>query len=233
MKSSVLLALLLSSLTLASKGKENGRTCRIVCVDRPGDAPQEIQLFDGSTSHKVRLSDMNFSDVITLPAGDLALSLTQDPVATAEEVPAGSPTVKISAEVTDFYLIAVGDPENDTLPIRLLPVTSGVEYPKPGETLWINLSKHRIKAELGETSFTIAPGERLLGDAPLPASGYYKAVFEYQPDGGDNFLPIMKKSWWFDATSRNLGFVIDTEARLPVIFSFRDQRTPASPAGKN
>jgi len=231
MKSLVFLALVFSLLPCFSKGRENARTCRIIFLDRPRNAPESVELFDGISSRKVPLSDMNFSDVITLPSGDLKLGLTQHPVSNTGEIPAGAPTVKIPAKTTDFFLILVSDPENEILPIRMLPVDASDEHPKPGQTLWINLSKHNIKGNLGNGSITIAPEERVIGDAPLPASGYFRAEFQYQPKCEGEFLPVMKKSWWFDAKSKSLGFIIDSGGRLPRIFTFRDHRTPAAGEG--
>lgn len=211
----------------ASEGSAQERTCRVIFADRNRDAPEEVHLFDGVSSRKVTLSDMNFSEVMTLPSGDLALSLTQHLVSNPGEIPPGSPTLKVSAGTTDVYIIVLSDPENKTLPLRMLPADSGDQVPKTGETLWVNLSPHTIKGKLGNGNFTLPAGGRMVAKAPLPESGYYKAEFQYQPDGAGEFLPVMKKSWWFDATSRNLGFIIDTGERLPKIFAFRDRRDPS------
>ncbi len=169
---------------------------------------------------------MNLSGVIKIPAGDLVLAMTFDPVLKPEDLPKDAPKLKISAEVTDFYLIVVSDPENKTLPIRMLPVDIGDKKPKLGQTLWINLTAHAITGKLGNESLTVLPDARVIGKAPLPASGYYKAEFQYQPNGKGEFLQVMRKSWWFDAKSKNLGFIVNSSRRLPRIFTCRDKLAP-------
>jgi hypothetical protein len=217
-----------ASLPVFSEGLEEKRICRIIFVDRPHDAPKEAHLFDGTASRKVELPSMNFTESVSLPAGELTLMLTPDSVEKAGNFPPEAPTAKVAAQVKDFFLIVVSDPDNRILPVRMLPVEQGVESPEPGQTLWINLTEHKISASFGSESLEVSAGDKVLGKAPLAANGYFKAEFLYQPQSEGEFLPLMKKSWWFDATSANLGFIIDSGGRLPRVFTFRDFRSPAS-----
>jgi hypothetical protein len=66
--------------------------------------------------------------------------------------------------------------------------------------------------------------KRAKSNAPLKKGGYYKVQFTYQPNAKGDFLPIMRKSWWCDPNSKNLGFIVETDARLPKIYSIRDHR---------
>jgi hypothetical protein len=207
-----------------SQQTQKGRTCRVIFPQRPADAPVEAHLFDGSISHKVQLTGMNFSEVVKLPAGDLVLGLTPNPVLNPEDFPAGAPIVKIPEAITDCYVILGSDPANKILPVRMLPVDVGGDKLKPGQTLWINLTQYHIKGMLGDEPLLVPAGKRVIGKAPLASSGYYKAAFLYQPDAQTAFLPVMKKTWWYDSTSKNLGFIIDSGGRLPRIFTFRDHR---------
>lgn len=225
----LLVTIVLSSVYNFSEASEITRTCRIVFVDPPRNAPRKVQLFDGTSTRKVYLPDKNLSEVINLPAGDLVLSMMPDHVLDPENLPQGAPTVTISAKVTDFYLIVVSDPENEVLPLRMLPVDVDHKKPKLGQTLWINLTAHAIKANFGSEPLTIPPDSRVIGEGPLPSSGYYKAEFEYQANGEGEFLPVMKKSWWFDTSSKNIGFIVNSGRRLPRIFSFRDKAGHVEP----
>jgi len=156
--------------------------------------------------------------------GEITIGMTSDKVDTPEAFPAGAPTVKIPEEDTDVYLLLFSDPENKTLPLRIqsIPIDSGKL--EPGQTLWFNFSKNKIAAKLGSEEVMIEPLKRTISKPPRKNSGYYKVHLLYQPDGTEDFYPMMRKSWWHDATSRNLGFVIGTSARLPRIFTFRDHR---------
>lgn len=225
----LLLLLLLSCLSGLSKEEKKDRTCRLLFLERPQDAPAEAQLFDGTSSHKVSLSGMNFSEVVKLPEGDLVLGMTAGPVAKLEDFPKGAPTVKIPAKISDLYLIVASDPENKVFPVRMLPLDVGGQKIKAGETLWINLTAHAIKGMLGNEPLTVPPGGKVVGKAPLAANGYYKAAFLYQPDAKGELLPIMRKSWWFDGQSKNLGFIVASGGRLPSIFTFRDYRDVEEP----
>jgi hypothetical protein len=104
---------------------------------------------------------------------------------------------------------------------------------RTGQTQWINFTKYRIKAQLGKEPLMVPARAKVISDAPLRDSGYYKAAFLYQPNSKSEFLPVMKKSWWFDATSKNLGFIINTGNKLPKIFMFRDRPVPKPAKDKN
>ena len=225
MKYLISLFLVISCLPCLAQGKEKERTCRIIFLGRTSESPEKAYLFDGTKSHEVLLSDMNFSEVVQLPVGGLVLGMTPEPVAEPEEFPADAPVLAIPEGLTDFYVIVVNDPSNKLLPIRMQAVDAGTSL-KPGQTLWINLTTHAIAGKLGKESLTIPAGAKVIGKAPLAASGYYRAIFAYQPEGSGEFQPVMRKSWWFDATSKNLGFVVNSGGRVPKIFTFRDHRVP-------
>jgi len=226
MKFLFFVTLALACLPCLSEGSEKARTCRIIFLDPPRDAPKEVHLFDGVASRKIQLPSKNLSEVIKLPVGDLVLGMTSDPVLDPEKLPEEAPTVEVPAKITDFYLIVISDPENKILPLRMLPVDVDDKHPKLGQTLWINLTAHAIRGELGNKSLTVAPDETVVGEAPLSESGYYKAEFLYQPNGEGAFLPMMNKSWWFDAKSKNIGFIVNSRRRLPRIFTFKDALVP-------
>lgn len=214
------------------KSKKPERTCRVIYLQRPADAPTEGYLFDGAVSHKVSLSGMNFSDVINLPQGDLTIGMTSSPVLKPEDFPAAAPKTIIRATITELYLVVVSDPDNKVFPVRILPVDAGTDRLKMGQTLWINLTTHQIGGKLGDETLVVPPRAQVVGKAPLSTSGYCKVLFFYQPVGQKEFLPVMDKSWWFDTTSKNIGFIIDSGGRLPKIFTFRDFRDPVGPEKK-
>ena len=228
MKFLILAAILLSSTPCFSQKVEKQRTCRIVYLERRQGEPEKAHLFDQTTSREVMLPSKNLTDVIKLPAGDLLLGMTPEPVLDPENFPEGAPRLKVPARITDFYLIVVSDPKNKILPLRMILVDAGDGVLKKGETLWINLTTYRIAGKLGKESLIVPAKAKVVGKAPLSDSGYFKARFTYQPNSKSAFLPVMYKSWWFDAKSKNLGFIIKSGGRLPKIFTFIDHRAPAS-----
>ena len=226
MKISLIVLILFAYLPMPAQdvpGK-NKRTCRVIFLNKTADAPDKAYIFDGKNSQKVNLSGVNFSKLIELESGPLTIGMTPNEVALPEEFPLGAPTVRIGEEMTDFYLLVVSDLGNRILPIKMQPLNIDDGKLKPGETLWINLTPHNVAAKLGEEQVLIPSMKQTVSPPPLEESGYYGAHFIYQPEGGSSYLPIMKKSWWFDATSKNLGFIVSSGSRLPRIFTVRDRR---------
>jgi hypothetical protein len=200
------------------------RTCRVIYPERPNDAPKIAYLFDGSDSQKVALPSMNFSKVIELPSGDITIAMTQDSVSDPEALSPSAPLLKISESVTDFYILIIPDPKNKDFPVKMKLVDSGQGKLKPGETLWFNLTEHRIVARLGGAKMLVAPKGRAVSKDPVSASGYYSAKFAYQVKGKGALAPITEQSWWHDAESRHLGFMLNSGGRLPKIYFYRDFR---------
>jgi hypothetical protein len=202
------------------------RTCRIVFPDRPNDAPKAAYLFDGKASQPVNLPSMNFSEVIGLPAGDITILMTPTAITDSENLPRDAPKLKITGDVEDFYILITADPLNTTLPLRMELVDASAGKLKPGETLWSNLTGHEIVADLGGSKMSVAPKGHTVSKDPVPSSGYYKAEFSYQAEGKGDFQTITEQNWWHDTKSRHIGFIVNTEGKLPRIYFYRDFRAP-------
>lgn len=230
MKSFLIAALSVSSLTLTAAEaaeaakEETQRTCRILLVGNPPETVKDAYLFDGTNSHKVPLSSLNFSEIITLPPGEITLALSPATGQAAVDFPDAGPSASISDQVKDFLLLVKSHSDNPNQLLELTVIDVSNNRLKPGETLWINQSPHNISAQLGLDKLTIPAMKRSIWRPSQKDSGYYKASFKYQRNGKGEFLSIMRKSWWFDASSKNIGFIVETEARLPKIYTIRDHR---------
>jgi hypothetical protein len=200
------------------------RTCRIVFPERPKDAPKFAFLFDGKMSRRVTLPSMNFSEVISLPPGELTFLMTSTKITDPENLPPGAPKLEIAEADGDFYILVRPDPLNAGLQLRMTKVDTGAGNLKPGETLWLNLTDHRISANLGDDEMSIEPNGRKVSPSPVKKSGYFRAEFKYQPKGQGDFEKITEQQWWYDTKSRHVGFMVDTGGRLPGIFFYRDFR---------
>lgn len=202
------------------------RTCRIVYPERPQGAPKVAYLFDGKNSHPVTLPSMNLSEVIKLPPGEITIAITADEISDSKILSPKSPLLKIPEYIGEFYIIITPDLENGVIPIKMNLVDAGAGKLKPGETLWYNLTEHRIAAKLGSTKMTVGPKSRTISQDPASANGYYTAQFVYQADGKGEYVPITEQGWWHDATSKHVGFMVNTGGELPKIYYFRDFRSP-------
>ncbi|MCH7225974.1 hypothetical protein [Haloferula sp. A504] len=202
------------------------RTCRIVYPERPRGAPKVAWLFDGEHSRSISLPDKTLSPVMPLPEGELVLVMTPEEVGAPEALPPQAPRLRIPGEVADFYILITPDPGNPVLPVRMDLVDSQEGGLKPGQTLWFNRTQHQIVAKLGDTALVVKSQARAISTKPAAESGYYTAEFQYRVNGEGPLVRITEQSWWHDAGSRHLGFIVSAGGRLPKIFFYRDFRSP-------
>lgn len=59
----------------AVAAEKSMRSCRILFLDGPSEAPQKLHLFDGTNSQEVELPRMNFPPVYDVPAATTSLAL--------------------------------------------------------------------------------------------------------------------------------------------------------------
>ena len=209
---------------LPSKAAPEGRRiCRIIFPERE-NGPQRAYLFDGRGSREVPLPSMNFSEVISLPAGDLNVAMTPSPVSDPELMPPGAPRLTIPSNARDFYILVTHDPSNSTLPVKMNLVIAEGGKLKPGETLWFNLTEHRVAAKLGASKMLVDPHNTAVSQGPISQSGYYRAEFAFQEKGAGSLQRMTEQQWWHDVESRHLGFILNTGGKLPKIFFYRDFR---------
>ena len=233
MKHSVLLFLALVFFPCAAYGqKAEGRTCRIIFLERPASAPATMHLFDGVTSREVDLPDMSLSKVYDLRSGKLPLALLTAPLGDPKELPPGAPSVIVPENATDIYLLVMSDPANKVAPVRLEVVDAGGAKLRRGQTLWFNLTQFKVGGTLGSEKFVIKPLSRALMDAPRNDRGDYPVSLGYLMEGNKQLYPICESRWSHDPRSRNLGFVIDRGGiKSPLVMLFPDFRSePEKPS---
>lgn len=226
----IILCLLASLICCYAQGDLH-RTCRIVFYNRPANAPKALHLFDGTSSQEVELPSMNFSPVYKLASGAITLKLLTAKVEDPKNVAPDAPSVAIPEDYRDFFLLVSSDPNHPIAPVSLKAINLASENFKLGQMMWINHSDKTIEAKLGEQVLAIEPDSTKILDAPLreegvPKSGFYTASFTYQSQDKATFLPITEQSWWYDANCRHLGFIENSNRKLPKIFFFRDFRDP-------
>jgi hypothetical protein len=212
------------------------RTCRILFIDRPANAPKTLHLFDGTGSQEVELPSMNLSPLYKLATGDIRLKLLTSKVDDPKEISPDAPSVDIPAKYTDFFLIVYHDPENNITPVKLKAFNMASDDFKIGHTLWINDTDNTIEAKLGQQALSLGPHDKKnmaspSGDTSPQVSGYFHVSFTYQADKNGPFAPITEQQWWHDANSRHIGFITKSGGKLPKIHFFRDFRD-SEPAGK-
>jgi hypothetical protein len=207
----------------ASADPKGGRTCRIVFPERPKDSPRFAFIYDGKETQRVNLPTTNFSEVIALPSGEITILMTAEEITDFENLPLSAPRLAIAEGIRDFYILISPDPSNPILPIKMNMVNPEGKF-KPGETLWFNLTEHKIAGKLGDSTLLVAPKSSTVSKSPISESGYYRAEFAYQSKAEGRLQKITEQQWWHDANSRHLGFIVNTGGRLPKLYFYRDFR---------
>ena len=205
--------------------KKTDRTCRMVFPEKPSNSPRFIYLYDGKDNHKLYLSAVNFSDVVKLKSGDIDLVIAPEPIIDPENIPSEYPRLSVPAEIKNFYIFLALDKKNKVMPLQMRMINLDDGKFNLGYTLWCNFTNHRIAAKLGQSKMSVAARKSTISKEPLPSSGYYKAELIFQPNSTGKFRRITEQQWWFDASSRHVGFIADRGGRLPRIYFFRDFRS--------
>ncbi len=221
----VALTLIFCVPAFSQENDQQVRTCRVFIPESLDARITELYLFDGQTSHEVQPARKNLSPVYELAKSSQVLSLSLDQGATAEKPPMDAPEINIPDGITDLLLLLLHDPNSPTIPIKFHLIDIGDQHLKIGETMWINLTKNTISAELGSQQLIVEPESQAVSKPPAVTSEYYLASFSYKAPESETFAAIMNKSWWHDATNKNIGFIVkDHKGILPNVFTVRDCR---------
>ncbi|MES2438304.1 MAG: hypothetical protein V4584_04535 [Verrucomicrobiota bacterium] len=221
MRKLLFLALLVPLLASA----QEKRTCRILFLNPPPDAPKKLFLFDGEKSQEIELPEMNFSDVYQVAGGDATIRLLSKAVAKAEEVPADAPGGRLAAAVDDFYIIATGDPANKTAPVKIQIIDAGSQKFRKGQMMWYNLTPNAVGGTLGSQKLAMKAQSRVIVDAPAAGNEAFEVTLSYTIPNDNRFHPICQTQWVHDARSRMVVFVHGgADNTTPQISGFKDFR---------
>jgi hypothetical protein len=206
------------------------RTCRIIYLMAPPDAPKSLHLFDGKTSREVHLPRMNFSDVYQVTGGDATLRLVPEAVVDPEMIPRCAPSVKIPESVSDLYLIVSNDPANPVAPVRMQMIDADGSRFKTGQIMWFNLTARGIAGRVGDTRLLLRPNARTVTDSPSGKAGSYPVKLDYYPDIKGPPQPLCETTWNHDPRSRMVAFIFsEPDREAPRVFAFPDYRIPEKP----
>jgi hypothetical protein len=215
--------------TLACAQQKPARSCRILFLGAPPDAPETLQLVAGTGSQEVELPRMNFSPVYQLPGGALRLHLLptvpDDPAA----IPAGAPTATVGEAVSDFHLLVTSDPDNQVAPVRMQVIDIGGGKLRSGQQLWFNLTDKPVAGTVGSRRLAIRPKTRIKLDPPATGHDNYPVKLSFRIPGKEHVYPLCETQWLHDPRSRSVVFILDAAgSRTPRILSFPDYREPES-----
>jgi hypothetical protein len=202
------------------------RSCRILFLGAPENAPEKLHLFDGTTSQEVELPRMNLSPVYRISAESTTLQLHPAPVPDPASASPGAPKAELAAAVVDSYLLVSSDPSNKYVPVRMQVIDAGSTVFKPGEMLWFNLTKNSVGGKVGGEQLSMTPNSRAILKAPAGGNEDYNVNLSFRQPGNERLHPLCETKWLHDPRSRTLVFVFGQDGtRTPRVVGFPDYRT--------
>jgi hypothetical protein len=224
----LLLSVLFLPMFATAQDKPAKRTCRILFLNPPPDAPRKLFLFDGATAQQVELPSMDFSDVYQIAPGDTTVRLLAAAVTKPEEIPAGAPSGKLTAAMEDIYIVATGDPTNKVLPLQIQVIDAGSQKFKKGQMMWYNLTANPVGGVLGSRKLAMKGQSREIVDPPANGNEPYEVTLSYTRPNDTRFHPICQTKWMHDTRSRMVVFLYGgADNSTPQIAGFKDFRMPA------
>ena len=197
------------------------RIVRAVYFRAPADAPEAVHVFGLEANPRLELPRMNLSDPLAVPAKDLRLAFTANPVADGERPPEGAPTVAIPEAWDQTVLVFLPDPANKVLPVKVLPVNASARVFGPGDRYWLNLSHAVIAPKVGELEVPrINPGKTYVMKGPQGGARDVPVIVKcILPDDGRP-RDLCRTTWRHDPGRRKLVFVLpNPPRRVPRIWS--------------
>lgn len=218
----------------ATAEETSKRTCRILFLAAPPDAPKTLFLSDGSSTQQVELPSMNLSKVYPLANGDITLTMLPAMPQPKVPLPADAPKATVAEALKDIYLLVASDPANKTAPVRFQVINANVDGFRNGQLLWFNLSPHRIGGKIGSETLNLPPNSKAILNAPATTSGDYNVKIGYVPAGTQQAEPVCETIWLHDPKIKNVVFVLPVpDSRIPRIMGFPDYREAPEKSGKN
>ncbi len=205
--------------------EKSTRSCRIIFLEAPDDAPEKIFLSDGVSMREVELPRMNLSDIYPLAEGDITLRMFSQKITDLAAVPTSAPSATIGADVKDFYLLVSTDPANKIAPVKMSVINANAANFKKGQMLWFNLTKNKVGGRVGERDLAMDANSKTILDAPSRKNGDYNVNLTFRMPGDERLFPLCETKWQFDDRTRNIYFIIPVAgSRSPRILGFPDYR---------
>ena len=235
----IVLLLTLWLINPAMAGEKSTRSCRILFLSAPDDAPEKLHLYDGLASREVELTRMSFSPVYQIRDGDITLAMLTAPIkppAKSEPlpvIPPDAPKAAVPAAIHDFYLLVTSDPTNKIAPIKLKVIDANASGFPRGHMLWFNLTDCRIGGVLGSRKLLLEPNSRIVSPPPVSKMEDYHVSIHFIPPDKKEPEPLCETNWSHDPRSRSVYFILKPPGSLiPRIMGFPDFREAAeeSPA---
>jgi hypothetical protein len=217
----------------------SSRTCRLIYMQAPLDAPEKVVLVVGKDTTDVDLPRLSISSArAKLPAGPVRVyAATKAPTKT-EPLPADAPFVDIPEAMSDVLIVLLPNGQPGPLSFIMLPVEFSKSRAPEGSSMWFNLSDRIIYSKTSDRVLTINPKASALeihkGGVDEP---YYVSIDASPVPPEVENVPIYRGYSSNQARTRHLLFVVPDPTRIvPRILSISDRLDPEpdlTPKGGN
>jgi hypothetical protein len=200
--------------------------CKVkaIFVQPPDAVPEEAVLVAGKKFLDIELPQRNFSPVVELPAGDLAVGVLPTKPAQSE-MPVGAPSFKIPETWTNCILLFFHDPSNKVFPARIIPVNaSSADFPL-GHTLIFNVSPATVTAKFGNVITEVKPGQSVTVEPSRSGSGDYPVAIDCSYPGDKEPTALCRSTWQHEANARQILFVTpQPDQKTPRVWGVLDRQ---------
>jgi hypothetical protein len=227
---SALVLLLAAALVGAADGAtSSSRSCRLLYIQAPYDAPQKVVLVVGKEATEVDLPRLSISSVrAKLPSGVVRVYAATKAPTKAEPLPENSPFVDIPEAMSDALIVLLPTGQPGPLSFIMLPVEFHKSRAPEGAVIWFNLSDRVIYAKLGNANVTVNPKGSALSMPTVGLDEPYVVYVDASPVPPETeTVPVVRGSWVKESRVRNLLFVVPDPSRtVPRIMSIPDRLDP-------
>jgi len=182
----------------------SGRDLIINILNPTTDTPREAFLVQDRFVTPVDIPKRNFSPKVTIPAGDLSLSLVAKLPPKGEPIPSNAPKIQIPADWQAVIVILLADDSNDIFPVRPLVLNADRSGFSDGKILACNFSKTPIISHLEDRSTNVYPGKFSILNPPKGEGTYgvtIERLIENKP------LPLFSGKWRSYSDRKQILFI--------------------------
>ncbi len=207
----------------------SARTCRLLFMQAPLDAPEKVVLVVGKDTTDVDLPRLSISSArAKLPAGPVRVYAALKAPTKTEPLPPNAPFVDIPETMGEALIVLLPNGQPGPLSFIMLPVEFNKSRAPEGAVIWFNLSDRVIYAKLGDTTVTVNPKGSALSLPSVAVDAPYDVYVDASPVSPDTeTVPVIRGSWLKEARVRSLLFVVpDSSRTVPRILSIPDRLDP-------
>lgn len=200
--------LLLQVLTLILSGPLSARTAKILYLQAPKGAPENVFIYsDDQQPKEVDLPKNNFTKPFNLPEGDLKLYFLPSKLDVDQEMPKNAPSAKIPANWNKILILASYNPKNALMPVRFKIINANTNKLGNGDLLFINSSGDAIAGKVGNKKLSLQPKSMAIIKNPAKPSEEYETLLNRFDKKRNLSITFIRQVWRQSANQSSVVFI--------------------------